>query len=295
LDSLFKGPVEITGGSMVEARKNDEAELKEIAKRLRRDIVTATTKAASGHPSSSLSMVEILTVLYFGGVLRYDPKNPADPDRDRFILSKGHGAPGLYAALAEAGYFPTEDLLTLRELGSPLEGHPNMCRLPGVEASTGSLGQGLSIGIGHALSARIDNKDFRVYVIVGDGESQEGQVWEAIMFAGNHGVDNLTLIFDRNGYQQTDAVDEIEPLDPLATKLEAFNWNVKEIDGHSLAEVSEAFDWARSSVGGPQAIIAKTIKGKGVALLEAKQGGFHGKPIPPEEEAKALEEIGASA
>jgi transketolase len=272
----------------------DTQQLEEIARNLRSNIVRATTAAASGHPSSSLSMVEILTVLYFGDVLRYDAANPTDPGRDRFILSKGHGAPGLYAVLAEAGYFPVEDLLTLRKLGSPLEGHPNMCRLPGVEASTGSLGQGLSIGIGHALAARIDSSDHRVYVMVGDGESQEGQVWEAAMYAGNHGLDNLTLIVDRNGYQQTDAVNEVQPLSPLDAKLEAFGWAVTEIDGHSLTEVRDAFDWARSVEGSPQAIIANTIKGKGVALLEAKQGGWHGKPVPPEEEATALAEITGS-
>lgn len=279
---------------MPTAQQAGTGHLEEVARNLRTNIVRATTAAASGHPSSSLSMVEILTVLYFGDVLRYDSANPTDPGRDRFILSKGHGAPGLYAVLAEAGYFPVEDLLTLRKLGSPLEGHPNMCRLPGVEASTGSLGQGLSIGIGHALSARIDSSDHRVYVMVGDGESQEGQVWEAAMYAGNHGLDNLTLIVDRNGYQQTDAVSEVAPLSPLDAKFAAFGWEVTEIDGHSLTEVAGAFDWARSVKGSPQAIIANTIKGKGVALLEAKQGGWHGKPVPPDEEAAALAEIAAS-
>lgn len=238
-------------------------------------------------------MVEIITVLYFGGVLRYDPADPHNPDRDRFILSKGHGAPGLYAVLAEAGYFPVEDLMTLRQLGSPLEGHPNMCRLPGVEASTGSLGQGFSIAIGHAHAARIDGRDYRVYVMVGDGESEQGQVWEAAMHAGNHGLDNLTLIVDRNGHQQTGAVDDIQPLDPLDGKLQSFGLEVKTIDGHSLSEVSAAFDWARDVKGKPQAIVANTIKGKGVALLEAGQGKWHGKPIPPDEEAKALADIGA--
>lgn len=274
-------------------RSEDVTQLTEIARRMRRDIVKATTAAASGHPSTSLSMVEILTVLYFGGVLRYDPANPQDPDRDRFILSKGHGAPGLYAALAEAGYFPREDLLTLRRMGSPLEGHPNMCRLPGVEASTGSLGQGFSIAIGHALAGRLDGRDYRVYVMVGDGESEQGQVWEAAMYAGNHGLDNLTLIVDRNGYQQTGAVDDIQSLDPLEEKLRAFGLEVATIDGHSLDEVTGAFEWARSIEGRPQAIVARTIKGKGVSLLEAKQGGWHGKPIPADEEAKALQEIGA--
>ena len=198
-----------------------------MARQIRRDIVTATTEAGSGHPSTSLSMVEVLTALFFGGVLRYDPEEPRHPDRDRFILSKGHGAPGLYSALAAAGYFSPEELTTLRKLGSPLEGHPNMCRLPGVEASTGSLGQGLSIGVGHALAGRLDKKDYRVYVMVGDGESQQGQVWEAIMHAGNQQLDNLTLILDRNGFQQTDAVDNVQPLDPLAEKLTASKWQVQ--------------------------------------------------------------------
>lgn len=269
-------------------------DLEAAARRLRHHIVRSTSAAGSGHPSTSLSMVEIVTVLYLGGVLRYDPDNPTDPDRDRFILSKGHGAPGLYAILAEAGYFATEDLVTLRKLGSPLEGHPNMCRLAGVEASTGSLGQGLSIGVGHATAARIDGRDYRVYVMTGDGEIEQGQVWEAAMHAGNHGLDNLTLIVDHNKNQQTGAVADVQPLAPLDQKFASFGWQVREIDGHSLDEVRDAFDWARGVKGAPQAIIAHTIKGKGVKFLEAKQDSFHGKPIPPEEEAKALEEIGAS-
>ncbi|HEV3473446.1 MAG TPA: transketolase [Actinomycetota bacterium] len=277
---------------MPEARKVDRKELEQIARRLREHIVRSTTAAGSGHPSTSLSMVELITTLYFGGVLRYDPNEPHHPDRDRFILSKGHGAPGLYAVLAEAGYFPVDDLMTLRKLGSPLEGHPNMCRLPGVEASTGSLGQGFSIAIGHAHAARIDGRDYRVYVMVGDGESEQGQVWEAAMHAGNHGLDNLTLIVDRNHHQQTGAVADIQPLDPLEDKLRAFGLEVKTIDGHSLDEVAEAFDWARSVTGRAQAIVANTIKGKGVSLLEAEQGKWHGKPIPADEEVKALQEIG---
>lgn len=282
------------GEQMPQARTEDRATLEELARQIRHDIVIATTKAGSGHPSTSLSMVEIVTTLYFGGVLRYDPAEPKDPDRDRFILSKGHGAPGLYAVLASAGYFPREDLLTLRQLGSPLEGHPNMNRLPGVEASTGSLGQGFSLAIGHALGLKLDRKDARVYVMVGDGESEQGQVWEAAMYAGNHGLDNLTLIIDRNGYQQTAAVDEVQPLDPLEDKLAAFGLAVKTIDGHSLDEVADAFDWARGVEGKAQAIVANTVKGKGVSLLEANPGNWHGKPIPADEEAKALEEIGAS-
>ena len=280
---------------MVQARTEDAGRLEEITRRMRRHIITSTSAAGSGHPSSSLSMVELLTVLYFGGVLRYDPETPHDPERDRFILSKGHGSPGLYSVLAEAGYFPIEELTSFRKLGSPLEGHPNMCRLAGVEASTGSLGQGLSIGLGHALAAKLDGSDFRVYVIVGDGESEEGQVWEAVMFAGNHGLDNLTLIVDRNGYQQTAAVDDVEPLDPLEEKLNAFHWQVRSIDGHSLSEVADAFEWARGVKDRPQAILARTIKGKGVSYLEERQSSFHGKPLPPEEEARALEEIGAGA
>lgn len=238
-------------------------------------------------------MVEIVTVLYFGGVLRYDTSAPRDPGRDRFILSKGHGAPGLYAVLAEAGYFSVDELNTLRKLGSPLEGHPNMNRVPGVEASTGSLGQGLSIGIGHAVAARVDGRDYRVYVMQGDGETEQGQVWEAVMYAGNHGLDNLTLIIDRNGYQQTGAVDDIQPLDPLEDKLRAFLWEVRTIDGHSLSEVAGAFDWARSVSGSPQAIIANTVKGKGVSLLEATPGKFHGKPLTEGQRDDALEEVGA--
>jgi transketolase len=276
-----------------QARTENRSELERIAKRLRHEIVRSTTEAGSGHPSTSLSMVEVVTVLYFGGVLRYDPQQPHHPERDRFILSKGHGAPGLYAVLAEAGYFPVEDLMTLRKMGSPLEGHPNMRRLAGVEASTGSLGQGLSTGIGHALAARLDGGDYRTYVMTGDGELEQGQVWEAAMHAGNSGLDNLTLIVDRNRHQQTDAVDKVQPLDPLAAKFESFNWESREIDGHSLDEVAGAFDWARGISGKPQVIIARTIKGKGVSLLEKAQAKWHGKPIPKEEEAKALQEIGA--
>ena len=280
---------------MVQARTEDAGRLEEITRRLRRHIITSTTAARSGHPSTSLSMVELLTVLYFGGVLRYESERPHDPERDRFILSKGHGSPGLYAVLAEAGYFPVEELNNFRKLGSPLEGHPNMCRLAGVEASTGSLGQGLSIGVGHALAAKLDGSDYRVYVIVGDGECEQGQIWEAVMYAGNHGLDNLTLIVDRNGYQQTAAVDDVQPLDPLEGKLDAFHWQVRSIDGHSLSEVADAFEWARAVKDRPQAILARTIKGKGVSYLEERQSSFHGKPLPPDEEARALEEIGAGA
>lgn len=280
---------------MPQARTEERSHLEDIARRLRVDIVRSTTEAGSGHPSTSLSQVELMTVLYFGGVLRYDPQQPEDPGRDRFILSKGHGAPGLYAVLAEAGYFPTDELMTLRKMGSPLEGHPNMNRLPGVEASTGSLGQGLSIGIGHALAARLDGRDYRTYVMTGDGEIEEGQIWEAVMFAGNHGLDNLTLIVDHNGYQQTAAVDEVEPLDPLDDKFRAFKWEARTIDGHDLEAITHAFEWARGVSGKPQAIVARTVKGKGVSLLEREPWKWHGKPLPPDEEDKALEEIGGAA
>lgn len=270
--------------------RNVSSDLETTTKRIRRYIVDSTTDAGSGHPSSSLSAVEIATVLFFGDVLRYDPERPDWPDRDRFILSKGHAAPLLYSVLAEAGYFPVEDLTTLRKFGSALEGHPNMRRVPGVEASTGSLGQGLSIGIGHALAARLDGRNSRVYVLQGDGETQEGQVWEAIMFAGNKGLDNLTLTIDRNRYQQTGKVEEIEDLDPLADKLRAFKWEVTEIDGHSLAEVAKAFDWARGVTGKPQAILASTRKGRGVSFLE-REGNFHGKAVPREELERAYADI----
>lgn len=192
--------------------------------------------------------------------------------------------------LAEAGYFSTDLLKSLRKFGSVLEGHPNMRKVPGVEASTGSLGQGLSIGIGHALAAKLDKRDYRVYVLEGDGETQEGQVWEAMMFAGNRAIENLTLIIDRNRYQQTGKVEEINDLDPLADKLRAFKWEVKEINGHSLEEVAEAFDWARSVKGKPQAILASTIKGKGVSFLEA-EGNWHGKALPADKLEEAYAEI----
>lgn len=279
---------------MPDLQRPQDPDLDAVTKRLRHHILTATTAAGSGHPSTSLSMVEIIATLYRGGVMRYDPSAPDDANRDRFILSKGHGAPALYAVLAEAGYIPTEELTELRKLGSRLEGHPNMCRVPGVEASTGSLGQGLSIGVGHALGIRLDGSDARVYVMVGDGESGQGQVWEALMFAGNEGLDNLTLIVDRNAHQQTGPVDDVQPLSPLDAKLEAFNWAVREIDGHSLEEVAEAFEWARGVKGSPQAIIARTIKGKGVAYLEERQASFHGKPLPQDHLDAALEEIGAA-
>src|SRR5438094_6485971 len=220
------------------------ADLAAKAKAIRRDIITSTTTAGSGHPTSSLSGVEIAVALFFGGILRYDPKNPHWPERDRFILSKGHAAPLLYAVLAEAGYFPKEQLATLRKLGSPLEGHPNMRRLAGVEASTGSLGQGLSLGIGHALAARLHRLPYRANVLMGDGEMDEGQVWEAAMAAKKFQLDNLVVIVDQNGFQQTGPTAEVLDLRPLTQRWEAFGWFAQEINGHDLSEVLAAFQKA---------------------------------------------------
>jgi transketolase len=268
------------------------AELQARARSIRRGIITSTTTAGSGHPTSSLSGVEIAVALYFGGFLRHDPKNPHWPQRDRFILSKGHAAPLLYAVLAEAGYFPKEQLATLRKLGSPLEGHPNMRRLPGVEASTGSLGQGLSLGIGHALAARLDKLDYRVYVLTGDGELDEGQVWEALMAGHKFKLDNLALIVDQNGYQQTGATAEVLDLKPLVPRFEAFGWAAQEVNGHDLNEVLAALEKARQTRGRPSAIVARTVKGYPIQNLLTKDPNHHGKPLTPEEAEKALAEIG---
>jgi transketolase len=264
-----------------------------MARDIRKGIITSTTTAGSGHPTSSLSAVEIAVALYFGGYLRYDPKNPTKPERDRFILSKGHAAPLLYAVLAEAGYFSKDMLPTLRKLGSPLEGHPNMRRLPGVEASTGSLGQGLSLGIGHALAARLDGRDSRVYVLMGDGEIEEGQVWEAAMAAHKYQLDNLVAIVDQNGYQQTGPTAEVLDMKPLLPKWEAFGWFAQEIDGHDLKQVLTALDKAAKTKGKPSVIVAKTVKGYPIQHLLTKDPNHHGKPLTKEEADKALAEIGA--
>jgi transketolase len=263
------------------------------AKSLRQDILKMTTEAGSGHPSSSLSAVEIVTALYFGGFLRHDPKNPHWPDRDRFILSKGHAAPVLYAALAQSGYFPHEDIMTLRKLGSPLEGHPNMRRLAGVEASTGSLGQGLSIGIGHALAARIDNRSYHTYVLTGDGELDEGQNWEAAAAAAKFALDNLTLIVDRNHYQQTGPAEEVLNLDPIDGKFTSFGMKTQVINGNDLREVLTALERARAVEGQPTCIVALTHKGQGILNLLRKLGdvNFHGKPVPAKYLDEALAEV----
>jgi transketolase len=262
--------------------------LKARAKQIRKEIITSTTTAGSGHPTSSLSGVEIATALYFGGVMRYDPKNPHWQGRDRFILSKGHAAPLLYAVLAEAGYFSRDLLPTLRKLGSPLEGHPNMRRLAGVEASTGSLGQGLSIGVGHALATRLDGYDSRVYVLLGDGECDEGQVWEAAMSAHKFQLDNVVAIVDINGYQQTGPTAEVLDLRPMAPRWEAFGWFTQEVNGHDLNAVLTAFHRAVDTKGRPSAVIAHTIKGYPIVDVLGSDKNHHGKPLTPDEAKKAL-------
>lgn len=249
-----------------------------------------TTAADSGHPSSSMSAVEVVTALYFGGFLRIDPDNPTDPHRDRFILSKGHAVPVLYAAMAEAGYFPVDDILTLRKLGSPLEGHPNMRRLPGIEASTGSLGQGLSIGLGQALACRLDGRDCRVYVMIGDGEMGEGQVWEALAAAGKYKTANLTAIIDQNGYQQTAATRDVLDQTPFAEKLAPFGWHTQTIQGNDIEEVLAALKTARGVTDRPTAIVSQTKKGFGILPVLEEEGdvNYHGKPLSPALAEKAL-------
>ena len=278
----------------VSAPKRSIAELKETAKALRRDIIRMTTAANSGHPTSSLSAVEVVTALFFGGFLRYDPHNPTDPHRDRFVLSKGHAVPVLYSAMAEAGYFPVDELLTLRKLGSQLEGHPNMRRLPGIEASTGSLGQGLSLGIGHALACRMDGLDSHIYVMMGDGESDEGQVWEAYATAHKYRLNNLTAIVDLNGYQQTGATKDVLDMMPMADKIAAFGWHTQTIEGNDMEAVMEGLAAARRVKEGPTAIVSKTRKGFGILPILEQEGdlNYHGKPLSKALAEKALALIG---
>jgi transketolase len=269
------------------------ADLQARAKTVRKEIITSTTTAGSGHPTSSLSGVEIAVALYFGGVLRYDPRNPGWPQRDRFILSKGHAAPLLYAVLAEAGYFSRDLLPTLRKLGSPLEGHPNMRRLPGVEASTGSLGQGLSLGVGHALATRLDGYDSRVYVMLGDGEIEEGQVWEAAMAAHKFELNHLVAIVDQNGYQQTGPTAEVMDMKPLAPKWEAFGWSAQEINGNDMKEALAALEKTKQAKGKPSVIISKTVKGYPIQGLLTNDPNHHGKPLTADEAKRALAFIGS--
>ena len=256
---------------------------------LRADVIRMIAAAGSGHPGGSLSVVDLLAVLY-ARHLRHDPKRPDWPERDRLILSKGHACPALYAVLARRGFFPQESLLTLRRLGSPLQGHPERHRLPGIEASTGSLGQGLSIGLGLALAARLDRRDWRVYVVTGDGELQEGQVWEAAMAAAKFKLGNLTLIADCNDGQLDGPVHEIMPLAPLADKFAGFNWDARVIAGHDLGAIDAALAAVKSVPDRPQAILAKTVKGKGVSFMEGDHA-WHGKAPGREEAEQALREM----
>lgn len=265
-------------------------ELKAKATKIRQDIIRITTEAGSGHPTSSLSATEVVTALYFGGFMKFDPKRPDDPNRDRFILSKGHACPVLYSAMCEAGYFPFEEIMTLRKLGSPYEGHPNMKRLQGIEASTGSLGQGLSIGVGHALAGKLDNKSYRVYVMTGDGEMGEGQIWEALASAHKYKLDNLTMILDQNGYQQTGATKEVLDLTEFQPKIEAFGWHVQTVSGNDMGEVVSALKTAQQVKDQPTCIVSKTRKGFGILPVLEQEGdvNYHGKPLSPALAEKAL-------
>ena len=265
-------------------------ELQIKANEVRKGIVTGVHAAKAGHPGGSLSAADIFTYLYFEE-MNIDPKEPRKADRDRFVLSKGHTAPGLYAALALRGYFPVEDLKTLRHLGSYLQGHPDMKHIPGVDMSSGSLGQGISAAVGMALSAKLTNDDYRVYTLLGDGEIQEGQVWEAAMFAGFHKLDNLVVIVDNNGLQIDGRVDEVCSPYPINEKFAAFNFNVIDLsDGNDMEQIAAAFKAAREVKGKPTAIIAHTLKGKGVSFME-NQVGWHGKAPNDEEYAIAMEEL----
>jgi transketolase len=268
-------------------------DLKRIAQRMRVNIIKMIGAAGSGHPGGSLSEVEVLTTLYFR-VMRHDPNNPNWPNRDRFILSKGHGCPALYAVYAEAGYIDPALLNTLRKLGSPLQGHPDKRMLPVLEASTGSLGQGLSIGIGAALAAKLDQQDYHTFVMVGDGEIEEGQNWEAAMFAGFHKLANLTCIVDNNRQQLDGFVKDILDPAPVAEKFRAFGWQALEVDGHDFAQVIPALEIARAGrEGKPTAIVAHTIKGKGVSFME-NNPEWHGIAPKPEQVSAALKELEAS-
>ena len=265
------------------------AELEKKANEVRQSIVTALHSAKSGHPGGSLSAADIMTYLYFEE-MNVDPKNPKMADRDRFVLSKGHVAPALYSVLAHKGYFPVEDLVTLRHTGSYLQGHPDMKHIPGVDMSAGSLGQGLSCAVGMAQAGKMDDKDYRVYAMCGDGEIQEGQIWEAAMWAGAHHLDNLTVIVDNNNLQIDGAIDEVNSPYPIDKKFEAFNFHVININGNDMEEIRNAFAEAKKVKGMPVAIIAKTTKGKGVSFME-NQVGWHGKAPNDEQYEQAMEEL----
>ena len=273
----------------------NELQLKMTANEVRKGIVASVHSAKAGHPGGSLSCADILTYLYFEE-MNVDPKNPKAEDRDRFVLSKGHAAPALYSVLAEKGFFPKEDLLTLRKIGSHLQGHPDMKGTPGVDMSTGSLGQGISAAVGMAVAAGLQKKDYRVYTILGDGEIQEGQVWEAAMFAGARKLDNLVVIVDNNGLQIDGNVADVCSPYPIDKKFEAFNFHVINIDGHDFSQIAAALEEAKTVKGMPTAIIAKTVKGKDISFME-NNAGWHGKATNEEEFKVAmadLEKVGAA-
>lgn len=267
----------------------ENLELKKIANEVRKDIIASTHSAKAGHPGGSLSAAEIFTFLYYEE-MKVDPNHPEDPDRDRFVLSKGHTAPGLYSVLAQKGFFPREDMLTLRKVGSHLQGHPSMKHTPGIDMSTGSLGQGLSAAVGMALAAGLDGKEYRVYSLLGDGEIQEGQIWEAAMFAGAHQLDNLCIIIDNNGLQIDGDIKDVCSPYPIDKKFEAFNFHVVEMDAHDFDSIRKAFTEARAVKGKPTAIIAHSIKGKGVSYME-NNASWHGKAPNDEEYAIAMNEL----
>lgn len=266
-----------------------KGELEQMARQIRRDIVNMVYEAGSGHPGGALSAVELVTALYFSE-MNVDPKNPKWADRDRFILSKGHACPVWYAALARKGFFPVDQLATLRKLGSILQGHPDMNKTPGVDMTSGSLGQGLSVGFGMALGAKVTGRSFRVYVLLGDGELQEGSIWESAMAAAKYKLDNLVAIVDCNGLQVDGLCSDVMDVEPLYDKWRAFKWAVRKIDGHDLDQILEAHAWARKQMG-PTAILAQTVKGKGVSFME-NAVHWHGLAPNEEELEKALAEIG---
>ena len=266
-----------------------EKELAVIAAKVRKCAVTGVYNASSGHPGGSLSIADVLTYLYFEQ-MNVDPKNPHDPDRDRFVLSKGHCAPGLYGVLAQRGFFSPDEMVNLRKLGSFLQGHPDMKGVPGVDMSTGSLGQGVSAANGMAYAAKIDGKNYRVYTATGDGELEEGQVWEAAMFAAHYKLDNLTLFVDNNGLQIDGDVAEVMNPTPVAEKYRAFGWHVIEIDGHDFNQIEAAVNEAKSVKGKPTAVICKTVKGKGVSFME-NQAGWHGVAPNEEQYNEAMKEL----
>jgi transketolase len=270
-------------------KTSDPAQLAAIAKQMRRELIEMITEAKSGHPGGSLSATEIVVTMFFD-VLRHDPANPKWKDRDRFILSKGHCCPILYAAMAEWGYTPKDKLNTLRKLGSIYQGHPDVRFIPALEASTGSLGEGLSLAIGMGLAARLDNSPARAYVVLGDGEIQEGQIWEAAMFGAKYGLDNVCAIVDNNRIQLDGFVKDIMPLDPLPDKWRSFGWHAIEVDGHDIAALQRAFAEAAATKGKPTVLIAHTIKGKGVSFME-NNPKFHGTAPTREECALALQEL----